>query len=372
LTVRIDWDGIRAQFPALEHWTYLNTATFGQLPRCAVEAVNRHFEHRDELACSDFIDWFTSLDRIRESISKLIHCTADDIAFVPNASSALALWINGTDWKPGDRIVTLAGEFPNNLYSPALLAGRGVEFIQTPWEQFDEAWTPNTRAVLMSTVNYTNGFCPPLEEIGNKLRVRGITFYLDGTQSVGALEFDVRRIQPDLLAVHGYKWLLSPNGAGFLYVRPEVRKSLSPTVIGWRSDRNWREVDELNHGVPAFSDKAEKYEGGMPNFPGVFAMGASVDMMLEIGVANIHARVMDLASQTRQVLEARGGIVAHDTSPILAAKFEGVQTSSLVARLKQRRIEVSARHGNLRVSLHFYNNERDIAVLDRALQEELP
>src|SRR5271165_5002460 len=97
---RVDWDAVRREFPALAHWTYLNTATFGQLPRRATDAVARHFAHRDELACSDFLTWFEEMSRVRASVAKLVCCLADDIAFVPNASSGLALFLSGIDFRP--------------------------------------------------------------------------------------------------------------------------------------------------------------------------------------------------------------------------------------------------------------------------------
>ncbi len=345
----------------------MNTAAFGQLSRRTTEAVTKHFAHRDEMACSDFLDWFDDADRIRQSIARLIHCEADDIAFAQNASSALAILLNGIDWHTGDRVVILENEFPNNIYAAAAPRDSGVEFVETTWERFYESVNDRTRAVLMSTVNYTNGFRPPLVEIGRYLRERGVLFYLDGTQSVGALEFDCGAIQPDVLAVHGYKWLLCPNGAGFVYVKPEVRKWLRPNVIGWRSDRDWRRVDNLNHGMPQFVDKAEKYEGGMLIFPMVYAMGASVGMMLEIGPGEIERRVMDLSALACESLRRCGGTIVHEGSPIIAARFEGQGASLLARALKEHGIQVSARHGNLRVSVHFYNNKDDIARLAAVL-----
>ena len=363
-----DWAKIRSEFPALQNWTFLNTAAFGQLPRCATEAVRRHFEHRDELACSDFLHWFDDVDCIRESIAQLVHCNAEDIAFVPNASTGLAVLINGLHWRAGDRIVALEGEFPNNSYFPLVLGKQGVEFVETPWENFESAITPATRLVLMSTVNYTTGFRPPVEKIARFLRDRGVLFYVDGTQSVGALEFDIASVQPDMFVVHAYKWLLSPNGAGFVYVRPELRKTLPPNVVGWRSDRGWRSVDQLNHGVPEFSEAAEKYEGGMLNFSALYAMGASVQMMLDIGPAVIERRVMELAGIARGMLSEAGAEIVHEDSPIIAARFEGRDASQMARELKERRIQVSARHGNLRVSVHFYNDEEDIEKLRQGLR----
>src|SRR5262245_58908527 len=116
-----DWQQIRAEFPALSEWTYLNTATYGQTPRRATAAAARHFERRDRMACSDFMDWFDDMDRIRGRIAEFIHCLPGDIAFIQNASTALSLLMGGLDWKHGDRIVTLENEFPNQYYYPSKL-----------------------------------------------------------------------------------------------------------------------------------------------------------------------------------------------------------------------------------------------------------
>jgi cysteine desulfurase/selenocysteine lyase len=367
----MNWDSVRSEFPALANWTVLNTASFGQLPRRATEAVANHFEHRDELACADFIDWFDDLDRIRASAARLIHAAPQDIAFIPNASTGLSILLSGLAWKPGDRVVTLKDEFPNNLYALGWLAARGVEFVECEWEHFYSAINHRTRAVAISMVNYSTGFAPPLEEISRFLRARGVLLFVDGTQSLGALQFDVRRIEPDLFAVHGYKWLLSPTGAGFLYVHPETRERLAPNVIGWRSHRDWRNVDNLHHGAPELVGSAEKYEGGMPAFPVLYAMGASIDLMLEIGPQAIEDRVLDLARQTRALIRELGAETEDHRSPIVAARFAGHDPSALAVALKERRIIVAARHGCLRISPHFYNNEDDLARLAASLREIL-
>jgi len=366
-----NWADIRAEFPGLKGRTFLDTATFGQLPRRTVEAVSRHFTQRDETACRDFLSWFDDAESTRANVAKLINAAADDIAFVPNACTALATVIAGIDWKPGDRVVTLAHEFPNNLYAPTPLVARGVEFVETEWEQFHQALSERTRLVLLSTVNYATGFRPPLEAIGPMLRERGIALYVDGTQSVGALRFDVQRVQPAALAVHGYKWLLCPNGCGFLYVRPDVREWLHPNVVGWRSDRDWRNVNNLHHGRPRPSARAEKYEGGMPAMPLLYALDASVQLQLELGVEAIEQRVMELASQLRSTLVSAGAAVPDYGSQILTARFPGIDASALSQRLEARKVHVSARHGALRVSAHFYNDEEDLAHFGDVLREEL-
>jgi cysteine desulfurase / selenocysteine lyase len=366
--MNIDWAAVRREFPALEHWTYLNTATFGQLPRRATEAVSRHFAHRDELACWDFLAWYDDADRLRAKIGRLIGCSPADIAFVPNASTALGLLLAGLDWHSGDRVLTLEHEFPNNLYAPGLLERYGVETLAVAWERFYESVNARTRLVVLSSVNYNTGFAPPLAELADFLRSRGTLLFIDGTQSLGALRFDVRQIQPDMLAVHGYKWLLSPNGAGFFYVTPQLRERLQPNVVGWRSHRDWRNVDNLHHGAPELPSTAEKYEGGSVSFALLYAMEASVDLMLEIGPEAIEERVLGLAEVTRGILREHGASVAEGDSPIVAAKFEDRDVSALARALKEQRVLVAARRGYLRVSPHLYNNEQDLEVFERALR----
>lgn len=363
-----DWGAVRREFPALAHWTYLNTATYGQMPVRASAAVAAHFARRDEFACADFLGWFDDIDRLRENLARLLHAAPDDIAFVTNASAALSIVTNGIDWQPGDRVVTLENEFPNNLYVASLRERYGVRFAEVPWEQFYDSVDSHTRLVVMSSANYTSGFRPPAAHVASFLRERSVAFFLDGTQTVGACRFDAAEVRPDILAVDAYKWMLSPNGAGFVYVHPRMRFRLPPNVVGWRSDRAWREVDSLHHGAPRFKSSAEKYEGGMPAFPSLYALGAVVEMMLELDPVEIERRVLDLAGKARAVLEAAGAQVLHSDTPILAARFEGRDAAALAQSLKERRILVSARHGNLRVSVHFYNNEEDLDRLAEGLR----
>jgi cysteine desulfurase/selenocysteine lyase len=367
----IDWEAVRSEFPSLAHWTYFNTATFGQMPRRATEAVAKHFAHRDELACSDFLAWFDDANRLRAKIGRLICCAAEDIAFVPNACSALAILLTGLDWRPGDRIVTLEHEFPNNLYAPSLLERFGVEMIEAPWERFYDSIDANTRLVALSSANYNTGFAPRLEEIADFLHARGVLLYIDGTQAVGGLRFNASRVQPDMFAVHAYKWMLSPTGAGFMYVRSDLRERLRPNVLGWRSHRDWRNVDNLHHGIPELTTSAEKYEGGWISSPLLYGMEASIDLMLEIGPENIEQRVLGLAAKTRNILRELGGIAEEYASPIVAARFENRDVSALARALKEQRVLVAARRGHLRVSPHFYNNDQDLDTLDRTLKVEL-
>ena len=355
-----NWAAIRAEFPALERWTYLNTATYGQMPRRSMEAVARHWERRDELACSDFLDWYSDTERIRASIARLIHASPDDIAFVPNAAAALSIVIAGLDLQAGDNIVTLDDEFPNYQY---IATARRV-----PFARLQASIDDRTRLVAFSEVNYSTGFRPPLDAVLRLTKERGIPLFLDGSQSVGALTFDVTRTPVDVLAVHGYKWLCSPTGAGFMYVSPAMRRRLPPNIIGWRSHHDWRNVANLHQGAPEFKDSAEKYEGGGLPFSLLYPLEASVNMLLEIGPEVIERRVLELAASIRSLLSGIGADAPDTGSQIVTAGLPGRDVAEVVRVLRTHNILAAARHGRLRLSPHFYNNEDDSERLQFALR----
>jgi|HubBroStandDraft_6_1064221.scaffolds.fasta_scaffold148895_2 cysteine desulfurase/selenocysteine lyase len=365
----MDWVNIRTEFPALARWTYLNTATYGQMPRRAVEAMAGHSQRRDELASTDFLDWYSDADRMRASIARLIRAGPEDIAFVPNAAAALSIVLAGLAPGPHENIVTLDDEFPNYLYQGAARSARGLKKV--PWERFYDSVDGHTRLVAFSEVNYATGFRPPLAEISNFLGERGVPLFLDGSQSVGALTFDVRKTRVDALAVHGYKWLMSPTGAGFMYVSPALRKKLPPNIIGWRSHHDWRNVDRLHSGTPEFKDAAEKYEGGGLPFHLLYAMGASVDWLLEIGPEAIEQRVLQLAETARSMLRGLGAKVDDTGAQIVIAEFPGMDASATARKLREEKIVLAARHGRLRVSPHFYNDDGDLKRLESALKRLL-
>jgi selenocysteine lyase/cysteine desulfurase len=366
----VDWAAIRAEFPSLQGRTFLNTATFGQLPRATKQAVCVHFERRDHGAALDFLEWFDDLSEMRALIARLIHCLPDDIAFVPNAGYALSLAVSSVAWTEGDEMLTLHHEFPNQLYGHATVGARSIE---CEWPELEAHVTERTRLVALSTVNYTTGLRPDVGRIVKDLRKRGIVVYLDGTQSAGALEFDCGALAPDFLAVDTYKWMISPNGATFIYVNPEMRKRLPPNVLGWRSDKDWRNVTSLHHGAPRFGEAAEKYEPGMLPFASLYGMAASLRMIEEIGIPRIEKRVLALAGFLRTELAALGAEFYESKgaclpSQIVTASLPGVDSVALAGKLAEQNINISARRAYLRISPHFYNHEEDVAVLVAALR----
>lgn len=374
-----DWGAVRALFPACRLWTHLNSAAFGPVPSTSVAAMNRQLADADETAAVNFLSWFDRLDVIREKIARLIGADATDIGFCPNAGTALSWFLNGIRWKSGDEVIAIDHEFPNNLYAPVLLDRVNVRFRPLPApngpilpDLILDALGPRTRLVLLSSVNYSNGSRAPLEALGPELRRRGVLLCVDATQSVGVLRHDLQSTPVDFLFAHAYKWMLTPPGTGFFYAPKSTRNWLAPTVVSWRSHKDWRNHEQLHHGHPELPDEAAVYEGGVQSFALLFALEAAVDLMLECGTSAIERRALGLARDCREILRSRGMCLlspdeAGAESAIVTASCPGRDAAALCRALEEKRIAVSARKGNLRVSLHFFNNRDDLQRLAEAL-----
>lgn len=354
-----------ALFPGLSGRTFLNTATMGQLPATANQALIGHLQHREQTAATDAPLWFDSLDRLRAKLATLIHASPTDIAFIPSTAHGLAIPLHGLDWQPGDEILTLDPEFPNNTYAPAQLARRGVLFREVPLSSLASSVSPRTRLVIVSALNYATGLRAPLSLI-RSLAPHAI-LYVDGTQGLGGITLDAPSLGIDILAVHGYKWLLSPTGAGFVYINQATRHRIEPHIVGWRSHHAWRDWSNLHHGPPVFSSAAERYEGYFPAVPLYLAMEQSIDLFLQLGPQAIEDHNLTLAAQLRSSLSSLGATVLHDNTPLLACRFPQHDSNHLAAQLNARHIVCSARHSHLRLSLHLYNTPADITALAAAL-----
>ncbi|MDZ7640314.1 MAG: aminotransferase class V-fold PLP-dependent enzyme [Bryobacterales bacterium] len=372
----IDWQSVRAEFPALAHTTWLNSATFGQVPMRAQLAISRHFERRNRLGGRDFLHWFGAADAIRQDVALLFDAKSEDVAFIPHTACALSLFVNGINWRAGDEVVTFEDEFPNQIYAAAMLEDRGVRLVRARPREWQAALSERTRLVAISQTNYSTGVEAPVSEMAATLRQRGTLFYLDGTQTAGVRRFDFGACEPDLYAVNGYKWMNSPPGSAFMLVPARTRAWLAPSTVGWRSHHDWRNVCNLHDGRPTFAEAAERYEGGMLPFMNLFAMQEAVRLVREIGVGEAEARALRLAGLVRDELRAIGAELLGDENPmanghIVAARLPSADPGSVAREMEKDDVIVSARSGFLRVSPHYYNDEADIERFATALRKAL-
>ena len=310
----MDPEALRAEFPIVQRWVYLNHAAFSPPPLRARQAFIEHFELGEQTAFENFVEWFDRADRVRALAARLLHTRANLIAFGHATSDGVNLVANGLDWRSGDNVVTIAGEFPSNVYAWMNLASARGRAEVCPVEtsgrysvsDVERCIDSRTRVLSLSAVSFATGFRAPLEELGQLCRARGVFFVVDGIQAAGAVDLDVERAGIDLMAAHAYKWLMGATGISLIYASERALADLRPTQLGWRSIAKWKDVSRMLDYRLELPDEARRFEPGMLNFPALAMLEESLDLILKVGIETIEARVLALTDRLAAGLSRAG------------------------------------------------------------------
>jgi selenocysteine lyase/cysteine desulfurase len=239
-----------------------------------------------------------------------------------------------------------------------------------PLEAIEETLrNPRVRLLALSSVEFGSGARNDLEAIGGLCRERGVLFCVDAIQSVGCFPIDVERCGIDFLSADGHKWILSVEGCGIFYCSRRVLELVTPRIIGWRSVQNNLDFDTYHMDL---QPSAGRFEEGTPNTPGIFALGAAIDLLLELDVGAIGERVLALTDRLVDGLRARGAELKSPREPreasgIVSFAILGQSPAETVRKLRAERIFVTTRRGGVRASPHFYNSEDEVDRLLAAL-----
>ena len=228
---------------------------------------------------------------------------------------------------------------------------------------------PRTRLLALSSVEFGSGARNDLATLGRLCRERGVLFCVDAIQSLGCLPLDVGQCHIDFLAADGHKWLLSVEGCGLFFCRRALLERLTPRVVGWRSVTHNLDFDRYHFEL---QPGAGRFEEGTPNTSGIFALGAAIDLLLELGVEAIGSRVLELGDRLCAALAGRGAVIASPRAPgqasgIVAFALPGEAPARTAARLRAAGVFVVERRGCVRASPHFYNSPEDLDRLIGAL-----
>lgn len=372
------WDALRSnEFPVTRRWAYLDHAAVAPLPRRSANILRAWTAEQEANGCVNWLDWERQLESIRLDVARLIGAQGDEVAFVNSTTQGIGLVAEGFPWREGDNVVTAAEEYPSNLYPWMNLADRGVSLRTVPsrdgrvWvEDLVDAIDDRTRLLTISHVEWSSGFRNDLDAIADHCQRRGVALFVDAIQGLGPLTIDMGKTPIDFAAADGHKWLLGPEGAGFLYVRREWIDRLRPIGVGWHSV-----VSSFNDPRNAYELKptAQRWEGGTFNMPGIQAFGASVGLFLELGPVAVSQRILALAEIARKVARDCGWSVVgsdrpEDQSGIVALERPGTDPNAVVQALRERGVAVACRRGRLRISPHCYNDEGDLDRLGRELR----
>ena len=369
----MDWNDLRRECPVTARWAYFDHAAVSPLTERARKTLNDWATDLAENGVVHDSSRVRQIEEVRRLAGRLLNTDPLDIAFIKNTSEGIGIVAEGLPWQEGDNVVTAEDEYPANLYPWMNLAKRGVELRRVPsrdgrilLDDLRSAMDARTRLVSLSFVEYASGFRNDLVAIGQMCHEKGVLFCVDAIQGLGVIPLDVQQAPIDFLAADGHKWLLGPEGAGLFWVRRESIEQLHPVGVGWNSV-----MDSRNFGRIDFRLKphAGRWESGSLNVGGILALGASLELLLAIGINAVWQRVESLTDYLCERVERLGHTVyssrlPNEKSGIVSIVLPG-DVRDFVRRCRDAGIVVNNRAGRLRVSPHAYNTSEE---LDRLVE----
>ena len=365
----------RDEFPAVSHTTFLGTHTLAPLGHRARAAVDRFLDAWQEKASAErlwFEDVIPEMRRLEGLYARIIGADPDEVALTPSVSTGLsslqsAVAFTGerrevvlsTEEFPADSLVWLAAEARGAVVVP--VAGRSAA-------AYLSAVGSGTAVVMASRVSYLDGAVLDVDTVAAGCREAGAMFVVDDYHGSGVVPLDVHATGCDALVGGPLKYLLGGPGVAFLYVRSDRAAELRPTVTGWFAQADFFAFDG---SAIAWPETAQRFALGTPSPAAVYAAAAGLDIVLEVGVERIRARVLELTDEimaraaeaglvvrTPRRHEERGGMVA----------IEVPDSEAVLHALLAEGVVVDQRHGALRVAPHFFSSEDDVDALFAALR----
>ena len=371
----------RTEFPWTSDTTYLNNASVGPLPertRLVLEAFNKKRAAPFQLPDRDL---FALMAQSRRLLAELIGASPEEIGLTINTGFGLSLAARALPLKAGDIVLTSDREFPANVYPWMRLRDSGVELELAPttpegWPDearlLDRLRDPRVRVLAISLVQFSNGYTVDLERLSAATRASGTYLVVDAIQGVGQVPLDVTRTPVDVLACGAQKWLLSPWGSGFVYVRRELIEQLRPSVTGWMAFEGTDDFSRLTQYDDTLRGDARRFELITLPYQDFAGMNTSVRMLLDVGIPaigqhlrSLHAPLLEWASRYGvRVVSPRGdrasGIVCIAPADVGAA----------FRALKAARVICGMREGAIRLSPHLYNTldemQQVVDILEKA------
>ena len=370
----------REEFTGITDAIYLNSASIGPLPARTVRRLNEYAALRASPHRMNDHDFFSELDRARDLTAQLLNVTAGEIALAFNTSYGLNVAARGLPLERGDIVVASDREFPANVYPWMRLAERGVTLELVPvtaegWPDeaklLERMADPRVRAVAVSLVQFSNGYKVDLARLSARARATDTFLVVDAIQGLGVVPVDLAATPVDILSCGGQKWLLSPWGSGFVYVRRELIPVVEPVVMGWMAFEGTDDFTRLTDYDPNLRGDARRYEMVSLPFQDFAGYNTSLELLLDVGIANIAGH---LAALHAPVLEwaARHGV--RITSPT-GAHASGIvcvgmpKAADAYRAIHAEGVMASVREGAIRLSPHLFNTADEMVrvteMLDR-------
>ena len=364
----VDWSAWRPEFPLLDRCIYFNACSLGPLPRAGRAALARYAQDWDEQGTPVwFTTWLPLLERFRSRVGDLLQAPAGSTAIAPSVSVALTTLATGLPLPPGrDKVLIGALDFPTVGHQWLSRPGFEVDFVPSadgmtiPPEAFAERIDSRTALVATTHLFYTTGYLQDVRAIADAAHAAGALCLIDGYQTCGCVPLDVAAMDCDAFVGGCLKWVSGGPGNAFLYVRPDLIPRVRPQGTGWFATRDPFSftLQEL-----VFADDARRLETGTWAIGCHYAGLAGLELVLEVGVANIQERLRDLTDRILERCDAAG---VKTFTPRERERRCGIVTlecdhpEEVEARLRAAGVVVDSRPGRVRLSPHWCVTDEEL------------
>ncbi|WP_163833430.1 aminotransferase class V-fold PLP-dependent enzyme [Spartinivicinus ruber] len=371
----------QTEFPINSAIYYLNHAAVAPWPARTAQAITAFAQENIQQGACQYPNWVATEQQLKSRLASLINVAQwHDIALLKNTSEALSVVAYGLDWQPGDNVVISDQEFPSNRIVWESLANQGVTVKPVdvsgsqPEQAIIEACDQRTRLLSISSVQYATGLQLDLKQLGDFCQQKDILYCVDAIQSIGAMQFDATSIKADFVMADGHKWMLGPEGLALFYSTPKARDKLTIKQFGWHMVEAQGNYDTTEWEI---AHSARRFECGSPNMLGIYALNASISLLLEVGMEQVEQQVLDNTRFLQQQLAQMSGVqVISATDP---GRFGGIVTFSVNNRdmpelhrhLMDKGVICAYRGGGIRLSPHFYTSKQVLAGGLQIIQEAI-
>lgn len=364
-----------------EDITYLNCSYMSPMLKSVAEVGVRALYGKDDPTSVKPEDFHKTTSALRAEFAKLINAPSQqDCAIVPSVSYAMANVAKNLKAGKGDNIVIADEQFPSNVYAwKELEKERGIElkYVAPPqvkvnrgklWnEKILETIDSNTKMVATGHVHWTDGTKFDLEAIRKRADEVGAILVIDGTQSIGALPFDLQKIRPDAMVASGYKWLMGPYASGVAYYG-EYFQDGKPIENNWMNRLNSEDFRNLINYQDEYQSGSIRYEvGESANFILTPMLTRAIQQINEWGPENIQTYCQQLTAPFLSELKAMGVSIEEDayrSQHLFGLRLpEHMEMEELRKRFDDRKIFVSIRGNSIRIAPHLYNDAHDMEAL---------
>lgn len=360
------------EFPWTSEAVYLNAASIGPLPARTRRAVEEYAELRSAPHRMQERHFFPLLEEARRLAAELIHADAGEIALAPNTSYGINLAARSLPLVPGDVVLVSDREFPANVYPWLAQRQRGIEVELVPvtsegWPDearlLERVRDPRVRVLAVSLIQFGSGYTVDLAALSHACTESATWLVVDAIQAVGQLPVDVQAVPVDVLACGGQKWLLSPWGSGFVYVRRGLFDVLPPADVGWMAYAGTDDLNRLTEYSSTLRPNARRYELVTLPYQDIAGMVASMRLLLELGIAAIRDHLAAIEAPMLTWAEQHGIAVSSPTDPAHRSAIiclDLPEAARAYGALRRAGVVTSLREGSVRISPHLYNTVDDL------------